>query len=324
LTSPPTASNASAMSRAVRVLVPLKSRCSRKCDDPLILGGSSRDPASTQKPSATERTPFMRSVTTRRPDSNSVRLMGMVPSLVGLLAPALAVPLAGASARASPVATPPLARSAVPVPALASWWLEDLHALGNGPLLTDRLEADLAHRVDLLDLVLEGVALLQSRLLDAGQAAAASELGDVHQTVSPRHQVDERPERRDLDDLAGEPLSDAQGAGVRDLVDHLRRLVGAGPLARADEHRAVVLDVDVGPGDRDDLVDPLALGADDLADLVDRDLDREDPRRLRVDLLPGGGDRPEHRVEDEQPGLPRLLQGLGERLGREPGDLHVE
>ena len=71
--SPPTASNASAMSRADLVCVPLKSRCSRKWLEPLIAGGSSREPARTQKPRDTERTPGIRSVTTRRPEENSVR-----------------------------------------------------------------------------------------------------------------------------------------------------------------------------------------------------------------------------------------------------------
>ena len=78
-TSPPTASNASAMSLALRVFVPLNSRCSRKWLDPLIGGGSSREPASAQNPSATERTPGMRSVMTRRPDACSVRVMGIRP-----------------------------------------------------------------------------------------------------------------------------------------------------------------------------------------------------------------------------------------------------
>jgi hypothetical protein len=72
-TSPPTASKSSAISRADLVFVPLKSRCSRKWLEPLIAGGSSREPASTQKPSDTERTLGIRSVTTRRPEENSVR-----------------------------------------------------------------------------------------------------------------------------------------------------------------------------------------------------------------------------------------------------------
>src|SRR5581483_2794691 len=247
--SPPTASNASAMSRAVRVRVPLNSRCSRKWEDPLILGGSSREPASTQKPSATERTPLMRSVTTRRPDSNSVRRMGISPSLVRRLASALAVALARAPASSGSVPVPSVA-----VAPLAARRFHDLDALGHGPLLADRLEADLAHGVDVLDLDLEGVSLPQPGLLDARQASAPAELGDVDQAVPPGYEVHERPKRRDLDDLAGEPLPDGQRTRIRDLVDHLGGLIGARPLAGADEHRPVVLDVDVGPRERDDLV----------------------------------------------------------------------
>ena len=44
LNSPPTASSDTEMSSADRVGVPLKSRCSRKCDAPDIVGDSSREP----------------------------------------------------------------------------------------------------------------------------------------------------------------------------------------------------------------------------------------------------------------------------------------
>ena len=80
LRSPPTASNASAMSRADRFFVPLNSRCSRKCDVPAISGRSSREPTLTQMPSATERISGMRSVTTRRPDEYSVRASSAAPA----------------------------------------------------------------------------------------------------------------------------------------------------------------------------------------------------------------------------------------------------
>src|SRR5262245_1328876 len=88
------------MSRADRSRVPLKSRCSRKWLEPLIAGGSSREPASTQKPRETERTLGIRSVTTRRPEENSVRAIAtFVPrprlarrALLGVVAEALAVP----------------------------------------------------------------------------------------------------------------------------------------------------------------------------------------------------------------------------------------
>ena len=52
--------------------VPLKSRCSRKWEIPACSGVSSREPTRTQKPSATERTDGIRSVTTRSPESSSV------------------------------------------------------------------------------------------------------------------------------------------------------------------------------------------------------------------------------------------------------------
>src|SRR3989337_1816670 len=122
--SPPTASNASAMSRALRCFVPLKSRCSRKWLDPLIGGGSSREPASTQKPSDTERTPGIRSVTTRRPEESSVRSIPM-----------------SASGRGRLLGRAPLA------PLLAPVHLAFRHV----PLGPDRLEADLALGVDVLD-----------------------------------------------------------------------------------------------------------------------------------------------------------------------------
>ena len=140
----------------------------------------------------------------------------------------------------------------------------------------------------------------------------------------PGHEVHERAERRRVHDGAGEVLADRDRTRVRDLVDDPDGLVRARALASADEDRAVVLDVDVGAGEGDDLVDPLALGPDDLADLVDRDLDRDDPRRLRVDLGARRRDRREHHVEDLEPGLLRLLERAGEDVARETGDLHVE
>ncbi len=73
LDSPPMASKASAMSRAVWRAVPLKSRCSRKCDEPASSAGSSRDPAPIQNPIDAERTSGMASVTTRTPFGRTLR-----------------------------------------------------------------------------------------------------------------------------------------------------------------------------------------------------------------------------------------------------------
>ena len=67
LQSPPTSSSDSAMAAAERVGVPLKSRCSRKCDAPASSSDSSREPEPTQYATATERTSAMVSVTRRMP-----------------------------------------------------------------------------------------------------------------------------------------------------------------------------------------------------------------------------------------------------------------
>ena len=73
LNSPPTASSSIEMSSADRSAVPLKSRCSRKCEQPCSAGVSSREPTPTQTPMLAERTPAMCSVTTRSPLGSTVR-----------------------------------------------------------------------------------------------------------------------------------------------------------------------------------------------------------------------------------------------------------
>src|SRR5437764_712816 len=109
--SPPTASTASAISRADHVSVPLKSRCSRKCDAPASDASSSRDPVATQKPAVTERTSGMRSVTTVRPLSSSVDSItrrdrgrydetGSAPAAPSGVAPGAGIATAAAATRA--------------------------------------------------------------------------------------------------------------------------------------------------------------------------------------------------------------------------------
>ena len=53
--------------RAAALGLPLKSRCSRKCEIPACASVSSRDPVPTQKPTHAERTSTMRSVTSCTP-----------------------------------------------------------------------------------------------------------------------------------------------------------------------------------------------------------------------------------------------------------------
>src|SRR5207253_7680434 len=114
----------------------------------------------------------------------------------------------------------PPAPTAVAVPARPA--LAPLVALHAGPAalrripaLADRLEADLALGVDLLDLDGELVADLD-RLLDRGEPLAPAELGDVDQTVPRGEDVDEGAERGRLHPRAIEALPDLGQAGGHD------------------------------------------------------------------------------------------------------------
>ena len=61
------------MSSARALWVPLKSRCSRKCETPASAGVSSREPMPTQTPNETLRIAGIASVSTRRPLGSTVR-----------------------------------------------------------------------------------------------------------------------------------------------------------------------------------------------------------------------------------------------------------
>ena len=111
-------------------------------------------------------------------------------------------------------------------------------------------------------------------VLDALAAVQLADLRDVQQSVLARQQRHERAERRRLHDRAHEPLAHLGHVRVGDRVDRVPRGVGRRAVGRADVDRAVVLDGDLGAGLVLDRVDHLALRADDLADLVHRDLQR--------------------------------------------------
>ena len=112
------------------------------------------------------------------------------------------------------------------------------------------------------------------------------DLGDVEEADDVGQDLDERPVFLEADDLAGVGLADL-GLG-RDVADHLHGLLGRGDVRRGDGDLAVVLDVDLGPGHGDDLLDDLAGGPDDLAHPLGVDEQGEDARRVRRDLGPRG------------------------------------
>src|SRR5450756_1712890 len=148
----------------------------------------------------------------------------------------------------------------------------------------------------------------------------SADLRDVQQTVATRAERDERTEGRRLHDGTDEALADLWHVRVGDRVDHLTRSLGRRAVGGADVDGAVILDRDVGARLSLDLVDHLALRADDLADLVDRDLHRDDARRIRAHLV-GRVDGLVDDVEDRETRLLRLRQRAGEDGGGDAVEL---
>src|ERR1041384_5557639 len=75
------------MRAALRCSVPLKNRCSMKCEMPFCRRDSCREPFSTQIPRLTERVPSISRETTRRPLARTVLLntiMSACASLFGV------------------------------------------------------------------------------------------------------------------------------------------------------------------------------------------------------------------------------------------------
>src|SRR5207248_4890636 len=147
-----------------------------------------------------------------------------------------------------------------------------------GRLVADGRQRDLALRIDVLDDHLDVLAELE-HVLDAVDTLALTQLRDVEQAVTPRKDVHERTELGDVHDLALVGLADLGGGRVEDQLDAATGLADGLTVLRSDGHRAhdtVVVDVDVGTGLLLQGVDDLALRADDLADLVHRDLEADD------------------------------------------------
>src|SRR5207245_9495613 len=133
-----------------------------------------------------------------------------------------------------------------------------------------------------------------------------------------RYDLDERTERRGALHHA---LVELPHLGLlHQRLDHVPR-----PFAtfayRGDGDHAVVVHVDLGAGLLLDAADGLALGPDQIADLVGADLDRDDARRVLGQLRARLRHHLIHDVQDVQPGLLRLLERLADDLEIEALDL---
>src|SRR5579884_3626153 len=231
--SPPTSSTASAISDAVQVGVPLKSRCSRKWEAPARSSSSSREPVPTHTPTAAERTSGMRSVTSRAPQPRTsawITGAGTGPGRAGWPSPAprtAVAPVAPGGALAAVRGAPgtgtevaELARelgleggleggdwrrgaALVPGPGAPglSTPLAGAVAAGRRRGGAGERQRDLALRIDVVDLHLELLAQGDD-VLDPLHTLARSHPRDVQQPVAAREDVHEGPELRDVHHLA--------------------------------------------------------------------------------------------------------------------------
>src|SRR5262245_2025971 len=295
---PPTESMLRAMSSADRVSVPLNTRCSIRWDMPPRSRGSTREPVSTQIPTATERTQGSDSVTTRTPFGNTVLRYASAP--FGPLTLRL-----GTASRAG-----------------GGGGDLELLLVGQRRLIPERLLAgqpDLAVAVD-LDHLHENLVALGEHVSDRANPGLRY-LGDVKQPLRALHDLDEGAELLDALHLAKvDPVELRLAADVLDDVDgHLRLLGGRGE----HRHLAVVLHVDLGARLLLDAANDLAAGADDLADLLRADADGHEARRVLGQRGLGRPDRLGHLAEHVDAGLARLGERPAHDVHRDAADLDV-
>ena len=149
----------------------------------------------------------------------------------------------------------------------------------------------------------------------------------MHQTISARKDVHERPECGDVHHLPVVDLANIGGGRVQnqpDLALGLVHLVAVGRRNGDDARVLGVIHIDLGPSLRLDGVDDLALGPDDLADLVQRDLELDDLGGSGPDIVPGGIDGACHHLQNLEPGITSLVQRISQHVSGQPVDLGVE
>ena len=149
----------------------------------------------------------------------------------------------------------------------------------------------------------------------------------MHETVATREDVDERAELCDVHHATGVSGAKFRRRRVDDVEDACLCIFDLRRIWRTDGHDAdstVVVDCDVCTSLLLNRVDDLALRADDLTDLVERNGERHDLRCALGDRRARCANRCRHHVENLETCFLRLLQGGGEHIARDSINLGVE
>ena len=149
----------------------------------------------------------------------------------------------------------------------------------------------------------------------------------MHQAIAARKDVHERPECGDVHHFPVVDLPHIRGGRVQDQPDLTLSLVHAVAIRRGNGDDAGILGVVhvyLGTSFGLNGVDDLALGPDDLADLVQWYLELDDLGSSGPDIVPGGVDGACHHLQDLEPGITGLIERTSEHIGGEAVDLGVE
>ena len=145
----------------------------------------------------------------------------------------------------------------------------------------------------------------------------------MQQTVGAGGEVHESTERRGLDDLAVVGFAGLRHVRVGNGIDDGLGLLSGLSTLGGDEDGTVILDGDFSAGVFLNLVDHLALRADDFADLLHRDGGGDDARS-ELAHLGRAVDALVDDLEDRGAGFLGLLQSGGQDVGRNAVELGVE
>src|SRR5262249_22649424 len=126
--------------------------------------------------------------------------------------------------------------------------------------------------------------------------AMLGDLADVQQAVGAGEELDEGAELGETHNFTEVGLADL-GGGCN-FADHGQSGIAAGAASREDVHGAVFHDVDLHAGLLDDGLDFLSARTDEVSDLVGRNVQLVEPRRVGRNRFARGAQSLPHDVED--------------------------